>query len=82
MEEKRGALKHSKATEIIVQLTQHENELNLLVEDNGIGFDVKSGEGGLGLKNIHKRAEMLGCTVNIDSYRNRGTMVSLDIPGD
>jgi signal transduction histidine kinase len=75
-----NALKHSKATEIIVQLTQHSEELNVTVEDNGIGFDTNQTREGIGLKNIYSRADMLNAHLNIDSGKGRGTLISIDIP--
>lgn len=75
-----NALKHSHANSITVQLTQHENDLNVLVEDNGTGFDVHERGDGIGLQNIYHRADILGAKVNLDTFRGRGTVVTVDIP--
>lgn len=59
--------KHSKATIAMVQLNFHESELFITVEDNGIGFDPKSVQSGLGLKNIHSRVHFLNAQLEMDS---------------
>ena len=75
-----NALKHSRASEIIVQLTQHPDHLNVTVEDNGVGFDQTVTGEGIGLKNIYSRADLLNAYINIDSGKGRGTLASIDIP--
>ena len=47
-------IKHANANEVNIQLIKHDNELNLLIEDNGMGFDLNEAmeKGGIGLKNI------------------------------
>lgn len=75
-------IKHAKANYISVQLIQHENELTLMVEDNGIGFDtnkINSFEG-IGLKNIQSRVAFLNGTINFDSTENKGTTIVIEVP--
>ena len=77
-----NTLKHAQATELVVQLTRHEHSLNLLVEDNGIGFSpdqLKPGQG-LGLQGIEARAAQLQGTISIDSGLGSGTTISVDLP--
>ena len=75
-------IKHSKANKISIQLIRHENELSVLIEDNGIGFDTsKINEfEGIGLKNIISRVEFVNGTVNFDSTPGKGTTVVIDVP--
>ena len=78
-----NALKHANATKIDVQLNRFEDILNVIVEDNGEGFDVEKtiAEGkGIGLDNIAKRLESLEGTFDIDSNLGRGTLTTIDIP--
>jgi signal transduction histidine kinase len=77
-----NVIKHAQATEATIHLTQHENSINLMVEDNGIGFDIsqiKPGET-MGLYSIQKRIENLGGQVAIESIDKKGTTVIVDIP--
>lgn len=76
-------IKHSQATEVNIYLTQHgKNELNIMIEDNGIGFDpskIKINDG-IGLKTIEKRIEQMGGVFNIDSHHSQGTTIIIDVP--
>lgn len=76
-----NVVRHSQATEAIVQLVYHTNLLNITIEDNGNGF-VNKTEGkvtGIGLKNVASRAEWLGGQMAIDTSVH-GTTIRLDIP--
>lgn len=75
-----NVLRHAKATELTIQLTRSVHALNVLVEDNGTGFDTDQLKAGLGLRNIKERAAALGGTASIDSALGRGTTVSIDLP--
>ena len=75
-----NAVKHSGASEVIVQITQHDDQLNIIVEDDGIGFDLKNTRWGLGYSTIQTRVEELGGDLMIDSSRGNGTTVILNIP--
>lgn len=70
--------KHAKATKVMISFTQFEDSLNVIVEDNGIGF-ANSTPNGIGLKNIHERLSMINGTMTIESKTNTGTTVLIDI---
>ncbi|RDK89317.1 tetratricopeptide repeat-containing sensor histidine kinase [Marinirhabdus gelatinilytica] len=74
--------KHSEASEVTIQLLGHNNELTILVEDNGKGFNYKEQleKGGLGLKSINSRAQFLDGTIDWDSQIGQGTSVTVKIP--
>ena len=74
-----NVLKHARATVVEVNLTRNHDSLNILIEDNGIGFDPSKSTGGLGLKSIESRVESLNGTIVFDSAPGRGTTVSIDI---
>lgn len=75
-------IKHSQATEATIHLTHHDDIINIIIEDNGIGF--KSSElqmnDGMGLQAIRKKIEQLGGTFTIDSMPGKGTTILIDIP--
>ncbi|MDO7877518.1 tetratricopeptide repeat protein [Hymenobacter sp. ASUV-10] len=75
-------VKHAQATEMDLQLIRHPGELTLLVEDNGIGFDLATlgPEVGIGLRNIESRVSYLGGTLHVDSRPGRGTTVTATVP--
>ncbi|MBS1486765.1 MAG: sensor histidine kinase [Bacteroidetes bacterium] len=77
-----NVIKYANATEVFIHLTRHEDSINVMVEDNGIGFDItkiKPGET-MGLYSIQKRVENLGGQVTIESIAQNGTTVIFDIP--
>ena len=71
-------IKHANATEALVQLNNHNDALNLVVEDNGMGFDINKANNGLGMKNIQSRVTFLKGELDIES-NNSGTTVIIDI---
>jgi signal transduction histidine kinase len=73
--------KHSNATRAIVQLIYHDDFLQLMVEDNGRGFDTRSTEpdAGIGLKNIQSRIEYINAKIYFDSSK-LGTTVTCNVP--
>ena len=78
-----NAIKHSGATQVNIYLTQHQNrELNIMIEDNGKGFDpaLQPRADGMGLNNIEKKTEQLGGTFNLDTKPGQGTTIIIDLP--
>lgn len=78
-----NVIKHAGATTVNIQFTQHEDGLNIIVEDNGKGFDmavVKPRQNGMGLESIEKRIEHLEGSFTVDSVLGKGTSILIDIP--
>jgi PAS domain S-box-containing protein len=74
--------KHAQATQVTAYLTQQGNELVLLVEDNGRGFDaaIRSKDGHMGLMNMRERAALVGGRLDIESGAGHGTSIHVRIP--
>lgn len=77
-----NVIKHAQATYVSVQLIRHNQELTVMVEDNGTGFEEAAihQKSGIGLKNIRSRIEYLNGVVHVDAAPNRGTVISIAIP--
>ncbi|QGY42148.1 tetratricopeptide repeat protein [Maribellus comscasis] len=73
-------IKHAEATEAIIQFSEDDNRLNIMVEDNGKGFSLNEVKIGLGLTNIEKRIENIDGNIVVDSTPGNGTTVILNIP--
>jgi two-component system, NarL family, sensor kinase len=71
-------VKHSKASEALVQINTHQNNLLITIEDNGIGFKPYNNYKGLGLKNIRSRVELLQGELTIESNKT-GTSIQINI---
>lgn len=72
-------VKHSKSQTASLQLIYDEDQLQLLVEDDGVGFDVNKKTGTMGIHNIYSRAERWGGNVYISS-NHKGTTCIVNIP--
>ncbi|AXT50274.1 hypothetical protein D1818_05310 [Aquimarina sp. BL5] len=75
-----NALKHAKAKVIEICLNAYNDSIEIIFEDDGIGFDVKKEMNGIGLQNIKKRLTLLKAKIDIDSAINRGTAIRIEIP--
>jgi signal transduction histidine kinase len=81
-----NAIEHSQASLIRIKIELFPGRLVLVVQDNGLGFDVEAVERaahareGLGIASMHERAAVLGGSLRIESAPDRGTRVELSIP--
>jgi PAS domain S-box-containing protein len=78
-----NALKHSKANIISVQLNQEEPNVQLMVEDDGVGFQKHNPYDQSvhhGLVNMRERAEIMGGKLTIESDADRGTLIIVEAP--
>ena len=77
-----NALKHSQASEIIMQLNYDDHSLTLTVEDNGVGFDksILQKTTGSGWPNIQSRIAYLKGSLDIETSPGNGTAVNITIP--
>jgi signal transduction histidine kinase len=77
--------RHSKATEVWVEMEDRESELWLEIRDNGVGFEggnpaERSPSDGIGLMGMRERAQHLNGTLDIRSVPGKGTSISIRIP--
>jgi two-component system, NarL family, sensor histidine kinase UhpB len=79
-EQLNNVLKHSKATEADIKLAVSKKVLNITVTDNGVGFDPRKKNKGIGLSNITSRAELHNGQVEIISSPGHGCTVKVCIP--
>lgn len=75
-----NALKHSKATQILVSCSQNGNRFYISIEDNGVGFNISEIEEnqGLGIKNIKSRIELLHGSLDCESSSG-GTSYNIEL---
>lgn len=75
-----NALKHSKASQIIIKMRFAKNYIAVSVADNGVGFSIDKLENpGLGLKNLESRSELMGGDYKMKSYPGKGTFAVLKL---
>jgi signal transduction histidine kinase len=74
-------IKHSDANKVDIIIQNLENEMKILVSDNGHGFDIdKRSPNSLGLGIMRERAEMVGAELDINSATGQGTQVIITWP--
>lgn len=76
-----NALKHGKPNLIIVKLEWLVDEINVVVKDNGVGFDTEGvREGSFGIIGMKERIDLLKGSLKISSSIGKGTTILMKIP--
>jgi PAS domain S-box-containing protein len=80
-----NVVKHAKARRMTVSLTQREERVFVVMEDDGIGFETSLLESqpaqiGFGLFSVRERLAAVDGTFEIRSEPGRGTRVTLSVP--
>lgn len=71
-EQMTNIIKYAQASEVNIKIVQKDRMIELSINDNGKGFDVKAERYGIGINNIIDRAEANNGTVTIDSAPGKG----------
>jgi signal transduction histidine kinase len=75
-----NALRHSGADVVSISVSRGVDRLVLTVIDHGSGFDPETATRGMGLDNIHSRAEAAGGEATIETRKGEGTVVRVVLP--
>ncbi len=77
-----NVIKHSGSAIAKVQLMPKENELCLIVSDQGCGFDpmITTDDGSLGLVSMRERVRLVGGQITVESRKGEGTRIAVQIP--
>lgn len=78
-----NTIKHSGASKLKLIIAKKPDGLFLISEDNGKGFnmdDIRDGTGGLGLKSMENRCEMIDATLKIITAKNQGCKIIIKMP--
>lgn len=74
-------INHSQAKEANIQILKNPDFITLIIQDDGIGFDVENkNKIGKGLSNIYERTTALNGNIEIKSQYSKGTTISIKIP--
>lgn len=74
-----NSLQHGKPENIDFGITEFENELNILIEDNGFGFDTNKKNKGIGLTNCNNRIKKMKGTIAVESNIGKGTIININL---
>lgn len=81
-----NVIKHAQAKSVEVSVNQIDGEIEVIVKDDGVGFEISEigqflhENGGFGLFNVRERLNYFGGDIRIESKPENGTMVALTIP--
>lgn len=73
-------IRHSQAKNATIQLIKNDDNITLIVEDDGVGFDINTIVEGMGLHNIKSRVDVFNGKFTIDTQPNRGSTFIIEIP--
>jgi PAS domain S-box-containing protein len=81
-----NVVRHARAQQVSIELCQGEDVLELVILDDGVGFDVNrtfeqaAGSGRLGLLGMRERVQILGGSLEVHSQPGRGTRIRVSVP--
>ncbi|MBA2378784.1 MAG: PAS domain S-box protein [Blastocatellia bacterium] len=78
-----NTLKHAKATNVEIMLTERGNDVVLIITDDGVGFDstvIPTFPNGLGVTGMKERAWLIGGALEIESAPGKGTSLFVKFP--
>jgi signal transduction histidine kinase len=75
-------IKHARAKMVTINITHGNNDITILIEDDGIGMDISkiNLKKGMGLHSIKSRVDHLNGSFIIDSTPSKGTTCIINIP--
>ncbi|HZV69437.1 MAG TPA: histidine kinase [Saprospiraceae bacterium] len=75
-----NCLKHAHAKEILIQLIRNEEDLEIMVEDDGKGYEPGEVKKGMGTENVSARVNFLKGEISVYSVIGTGTTSTITIP--
>lgn len=75
-----NCLKHAQAKEILIQLIRNDEDIEIMVEDDGIGYGPNEIRKGMGTENVAARVNFLKGEISIHSEKGVGTTTTITIP--
>jgi len=72
-------VKHAEAKNVDIKLLIEKSSILLSIKDDGKGFNIISGSGGNGLKNIRSRANEINADLKFESNPGKGTILELNV---
>lgn len=75
-----NVIKHADASSMNIQVIDHRDSLNIIVEDNGKGMLKKEIAKGFGFSTIQAKVELFKGSFEIESQPGKGAMILVDLP--
>ncbi|MBS1804122.1 MAG: DUF1080 domain-containing protein [Acidobacteria bacterium] len=75
-----NAVRHAQCSKLTITLEYGRSNVEMIIEDNGIGFVISSESAGFGIRGMHKRADSISAQFRVDSAPGNGTGVHVVAP--
>ncbi|MHB1105702.1 MAG: tetratricopeptide repeat-containing sensor histidine kinase [Lutibacter sp.] len=72
--------KYASASKVQIDFKKVDNNILMNIHDNGVGFNTKKKNKGIGLKNMRSRAEAINSKIEFNSSQGSGTRITMTIP--
>jgi signal transduction histidine kinase len=72
-------LKHAQATNAMIEVVEHEQQISVMVEDDGVGIDDYTLSKGKGLGSIQSKIAYLNGQMEIEKKKDKGTLIVMEI---
>lgn len=79
-EQVKNTIKYSKAKNLVIDLRMNAENVQLIIEDDGVGFDPNQTRRGIGLSNIYERTRFYNGAVKIKTQPGKGCRMIVRIP--
>lgn len=74
-----NTIKYANAKTVVIALKEDDDNFQIVIKDDGVGFDLASVDSGNGLNNMKKRAHEIGAEISIISQERVGTSIILNL---
>jgi signal transduction histidine kinase len=75
-----NVVKHAQAAHVLVEVVEHDQDISVVVDDDGIGFDKDSVVKGRGLETVRSKIAYFKGKVGIERKREGGTLIVIQLP--
>ena len=73
-------IRHAHCSRLKISLVYRKSTVEMIVEDDGVGFVVSSDSAGFGIRGMQKRADNISAHFRIESSPGQGTAVHVLVP--
>lgn len=75
-----NAIKHAQPQKIQINIDTRQSPAQIVIKDDGLGFDIKQPSAGQGLRNLQNRMEAIGGKLELQTARGKGTEIKVLLP--
>jgi signal transduction histidine kinase len=76
----RNVIRHANASAVSIEVVESDGTVQVVVRDDGTGFDPDEPAGGFGLLGMAERTDLVGGTLSVSSQPGGGTTIEADLP--